>query len=77
MIKVATHKLVSQLAKAHDTKGLFLGMQSVQALPLESMAYVTEAVEGLLPGDEASIYYSSSSTDEFNTFVLKTIYAED
>lgn len=52
-------------------------MQSVQALPLESMAYVTEAVEGLLPGDEASIYYSSSSTDEFNTFVLKTIYAED
>ncbi|WP_299184948.1 hypothetical protein [uncultured Psychrobacter sp.] len=77
LIKVATHKLVSQLAKAHDTRGLFVEMQSVQALPLESMAYVTEAVEGLLSGDEASIYYSSSSTDEFNTFRLKAIYAEE
>jgi len=77
LIKVATHKLVSQLAKAHDTKGLFIGMQSVQALPLESMAYVTEAVEGLLSGDEASIYYSSNSTDELDTFGLKAIYAEE
>ena len=77
LIKVATHKLVSQLVKAHDTKGLFVGVQSVQALPLESMAYVTEAVEGLLSGDEASIYYSSSSTDEFNAFGLKAIYAEE
>lgn len=77
MIKVVTYKLVSQLAKAHDTKGLFVGMQSVQALPLESMAYVIEAVEGLLSGDEASIYYSSSSTDELNAFGLKAIYAED
>ena len=76
LIKVATHKLVSQLVKAHDTKGLFVGVQSVQALPLESMAYVTEAVERLLSGDEASIYYSSSSTDEFNAFGLKAIYAE-
>lgn len=49
----------------------------MQALPLESMAYVTEAVEGLLSGDEASIYYSSSSADEFNTFGLKAIYAEE
>lgn len=77
LIKVAIHKLVIQLAKAHDTKGLFLGMQSVQALPLESMAYVTEAIEGLLSGNEASIYYSSSSTDEFNAFGLKAIYAEE
>ena len=77
MIKIATHKLINLLAKAHDTKGLFVGMQSVQALPLESMAYVIEAVEGLLSGDEASIYYSSSSTDELNAFGLKAIYAED
>ncbi|WP_413501355.1 hypothetical protein [Psychrobacter maritimus] len=77
LIKVVTYKLVSQLAKAHDTKGLFVGMQSVQALPLETMAYVIEAVEGLLSGDEASIYYSSSSTDELNAFGLKAIYAED
>ncbi len=77
MIKTATHKLISLLAKAHNTKGLFVGMQSVQALPLKSMAYVTEAVEALLSGDEASIYYSSSSTDEFNTFGLKAIYAEE
>ncbi|WP_201608565.1 hypothetical protein [Psychrobacter okhotskensis] len=77
LIKVVTYKLVSQLAKAHDTKELFVGMQSVQALPLESMAYVIEAVEGLLSGDEASIYYSSSSTDELNAFGLKAIYAED
>lgn len=77
LIKVATHKLVSQLAKAHDTKGLFVGMQSVQALALESMAYVTEAVEGLLSGDEASIYYRSSMTDEPSSFHLKMIYAEE
>jgi len=76
LIKVTTHKLISLLAKAHDAKGLFLGMQSIQALPLESIAYVTEAVEGLLSGNEASIYYSSSSTDEFNAFGLKAIYAE-
>nr|WP_289057157.1 hypothetical protein [uncultured Psychrobacter sp.] len=77
MIKVATHKLVSLLTNAHDTKGLFVGMQSVQALPLESMAYVTEAVEGLLSGDEVSIYYSSNITDEFNAFGLKAIYAAE
>ncbi len=77
LIKVATHKIVSQLAKAHDTKGLFIGIESIQSLPLEDFAYVAEAVEELLSGDEASIYYSSSSTDEFNTFGLKAIYAEE
>ncbi len=75
MIKIATHKLINLLAKAHDTKGIFVGMQSPQSLPLESMAYVTEAVEGLLSGDEVSIYYSSNITDEFNAFGLKAIYA--
>ncbi|MGP5519002.1 hypothetical protein [Psychrobacter celer] len=76
LIKVATHKLVSQLAKAHDTKGIFVGMQSAQGLPLESMAYVTEAVEGLLSGDDTFIYYSSNSTDEPEFFRLNGIYAE-
>jgi len=77
MVKTATHKLISLLAKAHNTKGLFVGMQSVQSLPLESLAYVTEAVEGLLSNDAASIYYSSSMSDEPNSFYLKAIYIED
>lgn len=77
LIKVATHKIVSQLAKAHDTKGIFVGMQSPQSLPLESMAYVTEAVEELLSGDDTFIYYSSNSTDEPEFFRLNGIYAEE
>lgn len=77
MVKTATHKLISLLAKAHNTKGLFVGMQSVHALPLESMAYVTEAVEGLLSNDEAFIYLSSSMTDEPDCFRLKAVYAEE
>lgn len=77
IIKTATHKLISLLAKSHNTKGLFVGMQSVHALPLESMAYVTEAVEGLLSNDEAFIYLSSSMTDEPDCFRLKTVYAEE
>ncbi|MEN2751241.1 hypothetical protein AAIR29_06290 [Psychrobacter sp. FBL11] len=77
MIKTATYKLIGLLTNAHNTKGALVGMQSVQSLPLESMTYVTEAVEELLYGDKASIYYSSSSTDELNTFGLKAIYAEE
>ena len=77
MIKIATHKLINLLAKAHDTKGIFVGMQSPQSLPLESMAYVTEAVEELLSGDDTFIYYSSNSTDEPEFFRLNGIYAEE
>lgn len=77
MIKIATHKLIDLLAKAHDTKGIFVGMQSPQSLPLESMAYVTEAVEELLSGDDTFIYYSSNSTDEPEFFRLNGIYAEE
>ncbi|MGP4864698.1 hypothetical protein ACTXGK_10945 [Psychrobacter sp. T6-5] len=77
MIKIATHKLIDLLAKAHDTKGIFVGMQSPQSLPLESMAYVTEAVEELLSGDDTFIYYSSNSTDEPKFFRLNGIYAEE
>lgn len=77
MVKTATHKLISLLAKAHSTKGLFVGMQSLQGLSLESLAYVTEVIEGLLSNSAASIYYSSSMSDELNNFRLKAIYAED
>ena len=77
MIKIATHKLIDLLAKAHDTKGIFVGLQSPQSLPLESMAYVTEAVEELLSGDDTFIYYSSNSTDEPEFFRLNGIYAEE
>lgn len=77
MIKTATHKLIDLLTKAHDVKGIFVSMQSAQSLPLESMGYVTESVEELLSGGGSSIYYSSSITNEFNTFRLKAVYAEE
>lgn len=77
IMKEATHKLISLLAKAHNTKGMFVGMQSVQSLPLESLASVTEAVEGLLSNDAVSIYYSSNMSDELNNSRLKAIYVED
>ena len=75
LIKVTTHKLVNQLVKARKTKGLFMGMESVQSLPLEAFAYISEAIEELLSDDDTSIYYSSSITDEPNFFHLKAIYA--
>ena len=75
LIKVTTHNLVSELAKARNTKALFIGMESVQSLPLEAFAYISEAVESLLSNDDASIYYRSSMTDEPNSFHLKAIYA--
>ena len=71
---MTTHKLVNQLVKARKTKGLFMGMESVQSLPLEAFAYISEAIEELL-SDDTSIYYSSSITDEPNFFHLKAIYA--
>ena len=75
LIKVTTHKLVNQLATVRNTKGVFIGMESVQSLPIEAFAYISEAVEELLSNDEVSIYYCSSMTDEINTFRLKMIYA--
>ena len=75
LIKVTTHKLVNQLATVRNTKGVFIGMESVQSLPIEAFAYISEAVEELLSNDEVSIYYRSSMTDEINTFRLKMIYA--
>ncbi|AAZ19226.1 hypothetical protein Psyc_1378 [Psychrobacter arcticus 273-4] len=75
LIKVTTHKLVNQLSTARHTKGLFIGMESVQSLPMEAFAYVADAVEGFLSNIGESIYYRSSMTDELNTFHLKAIYA--
>ena len=75
LIKVTTHNLVDQLSTARNTKALFIGMESVQSLPLEAFAYISEAVESLLSNDDASIYYRSSMTDEPNSFHLKAIYA--
>jgi len=77
LIKVTTHNLVDQLSTARNTKGLFVGTESVQSLPLEAFAYISEAVESLLSNDDASIYYRSSMTDEPNSFHLKAIYAEE
>ena len=76
LIKVTTNSLISQLAKAHDTKGLFVGMESVQSLQLDAFAYISEAIEESLSNSDASIYYSSSMNDELNTFRLKAMYAE-
>lgn len=76
-VKSATHKLISQLEKAHDTKGVLIGMESEQSLPIEAFAYIGDAVEGLLSNTGESIYYRSSMTDEPNSFQLKAIYTED
>lgn len=76
LIKATTHKMINLLAKACNTKGLFVGMESVESLPLDVFAYISEAVEALLSNDDASIYYSSSVTNEPNSFDLKAIYVE-
>lgn len=75
LVKVTTHKLVNELSTARHTKGLFIGMESVQSLPMEAFAYVADAVERFLSNIGESIYYRSSMTDELYTFRLKAIYA--
>ena len=77
LIKTTTHKLVKQLSKAHDTRGLFVGMENVESLPLDVFSYISEAVEALLFTDDVSIYYSSSMIDEPDCFRLKAVYAEE
>ena len=75
LIKVTTHKLMNQLEEVRNTKGLFIGMESAQSLPMEAFAYVADAVEGLLSNIGEYIYYRSSMTDEPKSFHLKAIYA--
>ncbi len=77
LIKVATHKLVSQLAKAHDTKGLFIGMESTESPLLDTFAYISGAIETALSVDGEFIYYNASITDEPDCFRLRAIYAEE
>ena len=77
LIKVTTYELVNQLSKARHTKGLFIGMESVQSLPIEVFAYIADAFEELLPNISENIYYRSSMTNEPNSFHLKAIYAEE
>lgn len=77
MVKTATYQLIGQLEKACDTKGVLIGMESEQSLPIEAFAYIGDAVEGLLSNTGESIYYRSSMTDEPNSFQLKAIYVED
>lgn len=77
MIKTATYKMIGLLTNARNTKGVLIGTQSVQSLPLEAFAYISDAIEGLLSNDNAFTYLSSSMTDEPNCFRLKAIYAEE
>ena len=77
MIKTATYKMIGLLTNARNTKGVLIGTQSVQSLPLEAFAYISDAIEGLLSNDNAFTYLSSSMTDEPNCFRLKAVYAEE
>lgn len=77
MIKTATYNLIGLLTNARNTKGVLIGTQSVQSLPLEAFAYMSDAIEGLLSNDNAFTYLSSSMTDEPDCFRLKAVYAEE
>ena len=77
MIKTATYNLIGLLTNARNTKGVLIGTQSVQSLPLEAFAYISDAIEGLLSNDNAFTYLSSSMTDEPDCFRLKAVYAEE
>lgn len=77
MIKTATYNLIGLLTNARNTKGVLIGTQSVQSLPLEAFAYISDAIEGLLSNDDAFIYFSSSMIDEPDCFRLKAVYAEE
>lgn len=77
MIKTATCKLIGLLTNARNTKGVLIGTQSVQSLPLEAFAYISDAIEGLLSNDDAFIYFSSTMVEEPDCFRLKAVYAEE
>ncbi|WP_435980449.1 hypothetical protein [Psychrobacter sp. DM4] len=77
MIKTATYKMIGLLTNARNTKGVLIGTQSVQSLPLEAFAYISDAIEELLSNDNAFTYLSSSMTEEPDCFRLKAVYAEE
>jgi len=75
-VKAATQQLVSQLIKARHAKGLLVTIESIESPSLDTLSYITAAVENLLSIDDKFIYYSSSMTDEPHCFRLKALYAE-
>ena len=74
LIKMATHKLITQLEKVRNTKALFVGIYGIQSSSMETCSYISEAVEALLSNDDVPIYYRSNMTDELNTFRLRVMY---
>lgn len=76
-IKAATQQLVSQLIKARHAKRLLVTIESIESPSLDTLSYITAAVENLLSIDDKFIYYSSRITDEPDCFCLKAIYAEE
>ena len=75
-VKAATQQLVSQLIKARHTKGLLVTIESIESPSLDTLSYITEAVENSSPIDDEFIYYSSIMTDEPDCFRLKAMYVE-
>lgn len=74
-VKAATQQLVSQLVAVHHAKGLLVTIESIESPSLDTLSYITEAVENSLFIDDEFVYYSSIMTDEPNCFLLKEIYA--
>ncbi|WP_413520368.1 hypothetical protein [Psychrobacter glacincola] len=75
-VKAATQQLVSQLVEVRHTKGLLVTIESIESPSLDTLSYITEAVENSSSIDDEFIYYSSSITDEPDCFRLKALYAE-
>jgi len=76
-VKAATQQLVSQLVEARHAKGLLVTIESTESPSLDTLSYITEAIENSLSINDELIYYSSSVTDEADCFCLKAIYAEE
>lgn len=74
-IKTTTHNFFNRLSIVNDIKALLIGIESIEVLPLESLNYITEAVEAAL-SDDISIYYSSWINPDFDCFKLKAIYTK-
>lgn len=75
-VKAATQQLVSQLIKLRHHKGLLVTIESIERPSLNTLEYITDAVENSSFIDDEFIYYSSIMTDEPDCFRLKALYAE-
>ena len=73
-VKAATQQLVSQLIKARNAKRLLVTIESIESPSLDTLSYITEAIKNSLSINDEFIYYSSSMTDELNTFRLRAMY---